>query len=292
MAETIRGCLSLTMSGFAFASHDIGGFEGLPPADLYMRWLGFGLFSSHSRLHGSSSYRVPWVYGEEASRVLAKLLNMKHRLMPYLYYHAIRGHTLGHPVQRAMWLEFRDDRTTFHLDQQYMLGPSLLVAPVFVPAGQLSEYYLPEGKWTSLWDSNVLKIGPQWVKEVVSVDELPVWVRPGSVIAIGPDEVGRPDYDFGNEVEVRIYELAVGQEVQIELPSGSGTDIVGQVMASRTEAELHIYLEGSAVKVESLIVFISDFDLGRVNGATCSTLNGELRVVPEAGVSHITLYKI
>ncbi|EEB93185.1 hypothetical protein MPER_08199, partial [Moniliophthora perniciosa FA553] len=91
MNEAIRGALSLTLSGFAFASHDIGGFEGHPPPEIYQRWVAFGLFSSHSRLHGSSSYRVPWNYGEEAAKSMAKLLDAKHRLMPYLYDLAIKG---------------------------------------------------------------------------------------------------------------------------------------------------------------------------------------------------------
>ena len=98
MAETLRGGLSLTTSGFGFTSHDIGGFEGHPPAELYMRWLGYGLFSSHSRLHGSSSYRVPWNYGEEASKVLAGFLDAKHRLMPYIFDAVSRLHP-----QRKRW---------------------------------------------------------------------------------------------------------------------------------------------------------------------------------------------
>lgn len=103
MAEALRGCLSLTLSGFAYASHDIGGFEvrfsrvtfslisteiypqGHPPPEIYQRWVAFGLFSSHSRLHGSSSYRVPWQYGEDAAKSMARYVVTKHRLMPYLY---------------------------------------------------------------------------------------------------------------------------------------------------------------------------------------------------------------
>ncbi|TFY51576.1 hypothetical protein EVJ58_g10493 [Rhodofomes roseus] len=85
MAESLRGALSLTASGFAFASHDIGGFEGHPPPEIYHRWVAYGLFSSHSRLHGSMSYRVPWHYGEEAAVYMARFLDVKHRLMPYLY---------------------------------------------------------------------------------------------------------------------------------------------------------------------------------------------------------------
>ncbi len=88
MAESLRGGLSLGLSGFGFWSHDIGGFEGLPRADLYKRWIAFGLLSSHSRLHGSSSYRVPWLFDEEAVNVLRMFTRLKCRLMPYLYRHA------------------------------------------------------------------------------------------------------------------------------------------------------------------------------------------------------------
>ena len=92
MAETLRGGLSLTTSGFAFSSHDIGGFEGHPPEEIYQRWVAFGLFSSHSRLHGSISYRVPWNYSEKAAQNMAKFLDAKHRLMPYLY-DLVRAHS-------------------------------------------------------------------------------------------------------------------------------------------------------------------------------------------------------
>jgi alpha-D-xyloside xylohydrolase len=85
MAESLRGGLSLGLCGFGFWSHDIGGFEGLPPVEVYKRWVAFGLMSSHSRLHGSSSYRVPWNYNDEACDVLRFFTKLKCRLMPYLY---------------------------------------------------------------------------------------------------------------------------------------------------------------------------------------------------------------
>ena len=149
MAESLRGGLSLGLCGFGFWSHDIGGFEGLPPAALYKRWLAFGLLSSHSRLHGSSSYRVPWLYDDEACDVLRYFTNLKCRLMPTLFAAAVEATTAGLPVMRAMLLEFPDDPACATLDRQYMLGSSLLVAPVFTPEGDV-EFYLPEGKWTHL----------------------------------------------------------------------------------------------------------------------------------------------
>src|SRR3954466_11785054 len=135
MAESLRGGLSLGLGGFGFWSHDIGGFEGTPPAGLFKRWVAFGLLSSHSRLHGSSSHRVPWAFGEEAVDVTRAFARLKNALMPYLWAAAVQAHTDGIPVMRAMVLEFPADPTCAFLDRQYMLGPDLLVAPVFSDEG-------------------------------------------------------------------------------------------------------------------------------------------------------------
>ncbi|KAF8201474.1 alpha-glucosidase [Pholiota molesta] len=229
MAEAIRGALSLTVSGFGYASHDIGGFEGHPPPEIYQRWVAFGLFSSHSRLHGSSSYRVPWIYGEDAAKTMAKFVNAKHRLMPYLYNLSIQANAKGHPLMRAMFLEFPEDRTTHYLDRQYMLGPNLLIAPVFVPQGEEAEYYLPAGKWTSFFHPERTIEGPQWVREHVPIDDIPVWVRPGSVLVLGPDGVGRPDYDYTQGLEVRAYALEGTGAVTVDVPVGRGLALAGVV---------------------------------------------------------------
>ena len=129
-------------SGFAFWSHDIGGFEDSGSPDLYKRWVAFGMLSSHSRLHGSSSYRVPWNYDEEACEVLKAFTKLKCRLMPYLYTAAVRAHLTGIPVMRPMHMEFWQDRNCAYLDRQYMLGDSVLAAPVFSEDGEES-CYLP-----------------------------------------------------------------------------------------------------------------------------------------------------
>nr|VWO98814.1 ATP-dependent molecular chaperone HSP82 (82 kDa heat shock protein) (Heat shock protein Hsp90 heat-inducible isoform) [Ganoderma boninense] len=256
MAETLRGGLSLTSSGFAFASHDIGGFEGHPPPEIYHRWVAYGLFSSHSRLHGSMSYRVPWQYGEDAATYMARYLDAKHRLMPYLYNLSIQGHKKGHPLQRAMFVDFLDDRTTHHLDKQYMLGPALLVAPVFVPSGEESEYYLPAGRWTAFFDPSRVQVGPVWIKEVVSVDQLPVWVRQGTVLALGPTGIGRPDYDFASAIDVHVYELEEGQVVQTEVPIGKGTDIAGVVETQLQGSEVIVKVASGEVGLASVTYFI------------------------------------
>lgn len=158
MAETLRGGLSLALSGFAFWSHDIGGFEGTPDAGVFKRWTAFGLLGSHSRFHGSSSYRVPWAFDEEAVVVTRRFTHLKMQLMPYLYQQGIIASRTGLPVMRPMQLEFPDDPAVGYLDRQYMLGTDLLVAPVFSGDGSV-EFYLPEGEWTSLLSGETVSGG-------------------------------------------------------------------------------------------------------------------------------------
>ncbi|GAA2112297.1 alpha-xylosidase [Streptomyces synnematoformans] len=212
MAESLRGGLSLGMSGFGYWSHDIGGFEGTPSPALFKRWIAFGLLSSHSRLHGSSSYRVPWLFDEEAVDVLRVFTKLKLRLMPYLDAVAREAHEQGVPMMRPMALEFPDDRACTHLERQYMLGPDLLVAPVFNDEGEVS-YYVPEGTWTHLLSGAEVQ-GPRWVREQHGFDSAPVLVRPGAVLPVGAVD-DRPDYDYADGVTLRAYGLRPGQRVDV-----------------------------------------------------------------------------
>lgn len=156
MAETLRGGLSFAMSGFSFWSHDISGFEQTATPDIYKRWLQFGIFSSHSRLHGSTSYRVPWLFDEEACDVARFFVNLKCRMMPYLYRMAVYSHETGIPMMRPMILEFPQEMGVKDLDMQYMLGDSILVAPIF-REDSVGEFYLPEGTWATCFPESAGK---------------------------------------------------------------------------------------------------------------------------------------
>ncbi|MGP3635295.1 alpha-xylosidase [Streptomyces sp. 24-1644] len=202
MAESLRGGLSLSLSGFGFWSHDIGGFEGTPDPEVFKRWLAFGLLSSHSRLHGNVSYRVPWAFGEEAVDVARQFTLLKHRLMPYLYGVAAEAHRTGVPMMRPMLVEFPEDPATRTLDRQYMLGPDLLVAPVFSADGEV-EFYVPEGTWTSLLTGERIT-GPAWHHETHGFDSLPLLVRPGAVLPWGADDQ-RPDGDWLDGLTLRVF---------------------------------------------------------------------------------------
>jgi alpha-D-xyloside xylohydrolase len=180
MGQTLRGGLSLAMSGFGYWSHDIGGFEGTPDAAVFKRWVAFGLLSSHSRLHGSHSFRVPWLFDEESVDVLRHFARLKQRLLPYFMKTARQTAEEGIPMMRPMAMEFPDDPACTNLDRQYMLGDDLLVAPVFSTDGRVS-YYVPDGTWRNLL-TDVEIAGPRWVTETHDFMSLPLLVRPGAVI--------------------------------------------------------------------------------------------------------------
>lgn len=226
MAETLRAGLSMSHSGFGFWSHDISGFESTAPADVYKRWCQFGLLSSHSRLHGSSSYRVPWLFDEESCDVVRKFASLKCRLMPYLYAAAVEAHEHGTPMMRPMLLEFPDDPACDTLDRQYMLGESLLVAPIFREDGRV-QYYLPEGVWTSLL-SGAKAEGGRWQTETHDFMSLPLMVRPGTVLPIGK-VADRPDYDYTDGLELHVYQLPEGEKRVVWVP-----DLQGRVAATYT----------------------------------------------------------
>ncbi len=177
MEQTIRGGLSLMLSGFSYWSHDIGGFEDKSTPDVYKRWAAFGLLSSHSRLHGSTSYRVPWNYDEESVDVLRHYVDLKKALMPYINEARSEAETSGYPVMRPMVIEFQNDPVCAFLDRQYMLGDKVLVAPVFDPKGWV-EFYLPEGTWVSVdgSDKRVVTSG-KFFREKRGYLEMPIYIR-------------------------------------------------------------------------------------------------------------------
>jgi len=238
MAESLRGGLSFGLCGFGFWSHDIGGFEGQAPAIIYKRWVAFGLLSSHSRLHGSSTYRVPWTYDDEACDVLRFFTKLKCRLMPYLFGAAVQAHLEGIPVMRAMTLEFPADPACDTLDRQYVLGGSLLVAPVFTEDGSV-EYYLPEGRWTHLLTGEAQE-GGRWHRARHGVLSLPLFVKPGSILPLGAVD-NQPDYEYSDGVTFRVHELGDGATASCRVPNrkgGTGVELAVRREGRRIRAEL------------------------------------------------------
>ena len=240
MAETLRGGLSLSCCGFGFWSHDISGFEQTAPADIYKSWCAFGLLSTHSRLHGSSSYRVPWLFDDEACDVVAHFTRLKCRLMPYLYAQAVRSHEEGRPVLRPMVLSFPGDKGAETCDRQYMLGDSLLVAPIFKECGEV-DYYLPKGKWINLLSREVVD-GDRWIHQKFDYFGLPLMVRPASILAMGScDE--KPDYDYLEGTTLYLSHFEDGDSAETFIPDTSGKK-KGRVSAFRKGDEIAVTVHG------------------------------------------------
>ncbi len=215
IAETLRGGLSLCASGFGYFSHDIGGFEQTASPDVYKRWCAFGLMSSHSRLHGSTSYRVPWAYEEDtpdnpenACAVLRFFTKLKGRLMPYLYAQAVKTSTTGVPMMRAMVIDYANDPACLYLDKQYMLGDNLLCAPVMNSEGT-ADVYLPEGKWTDIITGEVFE-GGRYIRRTCSFLEMPILAKPNSIVTYGQFEQNVV-YDYVQGANAVIYNLEDGK---------------------------------------------------------------------------------
>ena len=246
MEESLRGGLSLLMSGFGFWAHDIGGFESTSTPDVYKRWVAFGLLSSHSRLHGSTSYRVPWAYDEEAVDVVRFFTRLKARLMPYLYKTAIQANKTGVPTMRSMVLEFTEDRTCHYVDKQYMLGDSLLVAPIFNEES-LADYYLPAGRWTDFLTGEV-KEGGRWIQEKHGYLSVPLLVKENSIVAIGAHD-DKPDYDYGEDTELRIYEPAADTTVTETVYGMDGSEEI-KISVTTEEGRISVSVDtGKTVSV-------------------------------------------
>jgi alpha-D-xyloside xylohydrolase len=262
MAETLRGGLSIALSGFAFWSHDIGGFEGEPDAGVFKRWTAFGLLSSHSRFHGSDSYRVPWQFDEEAVDVTCIFTKLKLSLMPYLYAAGVEATTHGTPVLRPMQLEFSDDPAVGHLDRQYMFGADLLVAPVFTVDGTV-EFYLPAGLWTDYFTGETLT-GPGWRTETHGFGTLPLYVRDGAALAVGARD-DRPDYDYLDGLTLRLYAATGDDRREVVVTTPEGTSAVFTVV--RTGGMATVTSDG-----------VADFVVSVVGGASVAATAGRAEV--------------
>jgi len=209
MAGSLRGGLHFGMSGFAFWSHDVPGFHGLPsfmtswPTDnLYVRWTQFGVFSSHLRYHGTTP-REPYEYPKIAPLV-RKWLRMRYCLIPYLMRQAEESAAGGMPVLRALALHHEDDPTCWQIDDQFYCGRDFLVAPVMNDAG-VRDIYLPAGKWVDLWSGGKLE-GPRWLKNVKTpLAHMPVYVRAGASVPVYPEAVDCTDrMDMGKVRRIKI----------------------------------------------------------------------------------------
>lgn len=186
LAGTLRGALSAGMSGIPFFSHDIGGFIGLPTDELYVRWAQMGLFSSHSRCHGvgDHTHREPWTFSREACDIFRFYDKLRYSLMPYIYAEAEKCTRTGLPMMRALVLEYPQDLNVRYIDDEYLFGDSLLIAPVLKPLSKarMRRVYLPAGVWHDYFTHERIESGGMWIERAVDLQTMPIYVRGGATL--------------------------------------------------------------------------------------------------------------
>jgi alpha-D-xyloside xylohydrolase len=269
VSTQLKGLLGYGLSGVPYCSFDVGGFDYSPeafdeetqtgyPKDVaaYIRALQFGVFSSHIRAHGKQP-REPWTYGTEAEEISRKFLNLRYRLLPYIYTEAVKSTRSGLPMVKPLVLEYQDDPNTHRIDQQYLFGDSFLVAPVLTATGQC-QVYLPKGDWVDFWTKESLT-GGRWLTVDAALDTIPAWVKAGSIIPLGPitPHVEAQQLD---PLTLKIYHPAENGTLTIH--DEDKPDI--NVRYTRTEKQLTVEVDPTPGDVELIVYGVS------VTQATCN----------------------
>lgn len=180
MAATLRGGLSLGLCGFTFWSHDIGGFTQKSPEELYARWIPFGMLTSHSRCHGQPP-KEPWEYSEAFLDIFRKSVELKYQLFPYIKQEAAEAAKKGFPLLRTLFFEYPEEQIAWDIEDEYLFGSKILVAPLFEANQHIREVYLPQGEWVDFFSKETYH-GGRYVS--VGMTELPIiiLVKQGSRI--------------------------------------------------------------------------------------------------------------
>jgi len=222
MAATLRAGLSLGLSGFTFWSHDAGGFVEAPEKQLYARWLAMAVLTSHTRCHGAPP-REPWEFGEEFVDLFRKTVEMKYRLLPYIVSQAAICAERGEPMVRSLFFDYPEDNTCWRVDDEYMFGSDLLVAPLFSDSTS-RDVYLPPGNWVDYQTGNTWS-GGQW--HHITSGEIPIVVlaREGALIPHAAVALHTGLIDWKN-LEVTLYgEVQENSVASLRLPGGVASNI-------------------------------------------------------------------
>ena len=244
MLGTLRAGLSFGLSGFSFWSHDMGGFVKSTPEDLYCRWLPFGFLTSHTRAHGAPPTE-PWLYdSKRVQDVFRKSAEMKYRLMPYVYAQAKECTEKGLPMLRALFVEFPDDPGAWKVDDEYLFGSQILVAPLLESGITGRTVYLPEGKWIDYQTEKVYEGG--WNK--IEAGSLPIimLVRDGSVLPHLKLAQSTSEMDW-SKMNLKVYSADKKQaEGLICLPTDNRIQVV-KVDCGKAKPQLLNQVEGTSL---------------------------------------------
>jgi alpha-D-xyloside xylohydrolase len=217
MAAELRAGLSFGLCGFTYWSHDAGGFVDKAPRGLYRRWLPFAALTSHTRCHGAPP-REPWEYDAEFVDDFRRAIELKYRLMPYVYAQAKDSSAQGHPMLRTLFFEYPNDPTSWLVEDEYLFGPELLVAPLFSESDE-RQVYLPPGAWVD-YQTGKRYEGGRWHE--VAAGEIPIvlMVKGGAVIPHVAVAQSTKDVDWAN-IELRVFGASRGSlSARVALPGG------------------------------------------------------------------------
>lgn len=244
MLGTLRAGLSFGLSGFSFWSHDMGGFVKSTPEDLYCRWIPFGFLTSHTRAHGAPPTE-PWLYdSKRVQDVFRRSAEMKYRLMPYVYAQAKECTEKGLPMLRALFVEFPDDPGAWRVDDEYLFGSQILIAPLLESGITRRTVYLPAGKWIDYQTGKTYESG--WHE--IEADALPIiiLVRDGSVLPHLKLAQCTADLDW-SRINLKVYSADRKQaEGLICLPSDNRLQVV-KVDCGKSKPQLLNTVEGTTL---------------------------------------------
>lgn len=263
------------MSGPAFWSHDIGGFgnfeDPTPTDELYIRWLQFGLFSTHSRFHGLTG-REPQAFSEKAMEIFNKYAGLRYKLIPYLYSYAQEASQTGLPVMRPLVLEYQTDPNTYNVDTEYLLGREILVAPIFEESKSGTEVssrtiYLPPGKWIDYWTKKEYE-GESNISYTAPLEILPLFVKKNSIIPLGP-RMNYVDERPLDPIELDVY---LDDKADFTLHyNNEATTIEAQKTSSKIELTMDKPNEGCIIYIND-VKFPSSVN---INGQTISQVRSK-----------------
>jgi alpha-glucosidase len=247
-APVIRAGINIGLSGVGYWSHNMGGFEHDADPELYIRWVQFGMFSPVAHVFGMDhpGYKEPWNYGEQALQNFTKYDRLRYRLIPYLYSNAYTQHKTGLPIMRALVLEHQQDVNTYAIDDEYLFGSDMLVAPVTTKGAQTRVVYLPEGEWYHYWSCKAFG-GRQYHSILTPLDELPLFVKAGAIIPM-QDEVQYDNRQNWGDLTLEIFPggsdtLALYEDDGLSEKYKDGFYSITNVISEVTDKERQIRLE-------------------------------------------------
>lgn len=239
LLSSLRGGLSLGMCGFTFWSQDTGGFVGLPSDEVYIRWVQLSIFQSHMRFHGNPPrYREPWNFEPETQEIVREYLNLRYQLIPYLNSESKVAASAGLPLLRHLVLEYQDDPTVYNIEDQFLCGRHLLIAPILTRNNN-RKVYLPEGRWYDFWTGEPVQ-GGRWLDVNVALDRISLYVRAGTALPLAP-VVQCTDELEGKPLTWNLYPDADGI-ARYELFSGKGSRLV-EASVQKNEVLFHSALD-------------------------------------------------